>query len=258
MPAGAVTPPPSQFAITLPSVDGFSGMMLLALAGAGSVNASVSTGTLPPAGVPAPTGSDQPLLFVGLQTEVNVALTGMPAFNLIAPDTALQSVRRVPQSGDFNVVLDFFDPGAPLRGFQAGLPCAVDGDAIACAAGSVPFDAIAHLEYVFEIARRPVPVASPPGSGAVVIAIPTPSPVVCAPASVAIAVKQTVAITCTAQDTAGPFTFAVANPTIATVQQFNAQDLNVFNVTGVTTGTTTLSFQSVPGGSGSVTIAVSP
>jgi hypothetical protein len=266
VPAGSVplvTPAPggAQQTIVLPSAGGYGGTMLLTFANSvSSVSADVSLGTSPPPGAPAPAAtSDQALIFIGFSVPSNIALAGFPAFTFTVPSAALQSLRRSPQSGDFNVLLNFFDPGNAAAGYQTGQPCAVSGVTITCTGGSALFNLLAQLQYVFELVLRATgPIATPPGAGAVTIVIPTPSPVLCAPAPVAVTVGQTAVITCNSQDTAGPFSIAVANPAIASAQQFNAQDLNVFKVTGVAPGTTTLSLQSVPGGTGSVAIVVAP
>lgn len=64
-------------------------------------------------------------------------------------------------------------------------------------------------------------------------------------------------MTCTAQGYIGPFTFAVADPAIATVEQFNDETLTIFDVTGLHAGKTTLSLRSEPGGTGTDEIVVS-
>jgi hypothetical protein len=114
------------------------------------------------------------------------------------------------------------------------------------------------LSIPSSVLPSPSPTSSPGGGGLVIIAIPAAAPVVCSPASVNVTVGQTVVITCTAQDSGGPFALSVANPAIANVQLFNSENLTIFNVTGLAAGSTTLTVQSVPGGTGSVPIVVSP
>jgi hypothetical protein len=94
--------------------------------------------------------------------------------------------------------------------------------------------------------------------GATAILVPAPAPIDCTPAPVVVGVNGTVVIVCTAPGYAGPFTFAVADPSVALVQQSNALTLTYFDVTGLRAGTTTLSLQSQPGGTGSVAITVAP
>jgi hypothetical protein len=65
-------------------------------------------------------------------------------------------------------------------------------------------------------------------------------------------------ITCTAPDYSGPLTLTVDDPTIASVQQSIDQDFTHFIVKGLKAGTTTLLLQSKIGGTGFVTITVSP
>jgi hypothetical protein len=104
----------------------------------------------------------------------------------------------------------------------------------------------------------PTPTATGAASGGIIIIVPTPSPVLCSPAPVLVSVGQKVAFDCTAQGYTGPFTWMVADPTIASVQQFNNETFTVFTVTGLKAGTTALSLQSAPAGTGSETIVVSP
>jgi hypothetical protein len=73
-----------------------------------------------------------------------------------------------------------------------------------------------------------------------------------------VAVGQRVVTTCAEQGYIGAFTVTVANPTIASVEQFNAQQFTLFNVTGLKAGTTTFSLEAQGGGTGSDTIVVSP
>jgi hypothetical protein len=73
-----------------------------------------------------------------------------------------------------------------------------------------------------------------------------------------LAAGQQVQLDCTAQGYTGPFSWSVADPTIASVVQFNDETYTVFRVTGLAAGTTTLTLQNQPGGTGSDTIVVSP
>jgi hypothetical protein len=106
--------------------------------------------------------------------------------------------------------------------------------------------------------RTPVPKPTPTAPGGIIIAVPTPAPVRCTPAPIAVAVGQQVLVTCTAAGYVGPFTWMVADPTIATVNQFNGETFTVFTAVGLKAGNTTLSLESVPGGTGSDAIVVSP
>jgi hypothetical protein len=81
--------------------------------------------------------------------------------------------------------------------------------------------------------------------------------VLCSPAPVIIAVAQQTVISCTEQGYIGTFTFAVADPTIASVQLAQGTS-TLFNVAGVRVGTTSLSLQSSSGGAGQAIIEVIP
>jgi hypothetical protein len=90
----------------------------------------------------------------------------------------------------------------------------------------------------------------------VTIPVPTDAPVLCSPSPVNVTAGQTTTVNCTAAGYIGPFTFTVGDPTIASVSQGSSATL--FNVTGLKSGMTTLNLQFPPGGTGSVTIIVSP
>jgi hypothetical protein len=245
----------STLSIALPSADGYSGTMLLTLANAANgVTTAVSAGTSPPVGAPAPAGTDQPLLFVGLSTSANVALAGLPAFNFTGPGSVLQSIRRSPQSGSFNLLLNFFDPGNPSAGYQPAETCSLNGDAVSCTGGNALFNLLAQLKYVFELVLHEIS----PSSGETVIVVPTPAPIVCNSSSVVVGINQTNVIDCSEQGYGGAFSISVADPTIASAQQSNDLTLTYFNVTGLRAGTTTLSLLSKPGGTGSIAITVVP
>ncbi len=80
----------------------------------------------------------------------------------------------------------------------------------------------------------------------------------CTPNPVAVSLGQPVTFVCSAAGYSGPFTWTVADPSIASVLQFNDETYTVFTLTGLEAGTTTLSLLSQPGGAGSDTIVVSP
>ena len=103
------------------------------------------------------------------------------------------------------------------------------------------------------------PTAVPSGGsgGQVVVAIPTPAPALCTPAPVSVPVGQTVVIDCTSQGYNGPFTVTLTDPTVASVQVANGT-FTFFYVNGLKVGTTTLSLQFPAGGTGSVSISVTP
>jgi len=105
----------------------------------------------------------------------------------------------------------------------------------------------------------PPPTATPTGGGGsggiVIIPVPTPAPVICSPSPVAVSVNQSVAVNCAAAHYGGPYTFTVANPTIASVTQANGSFTNYF-VTGLRSGTTTLTLHYGSSGVGSVAIDV--
>jgi hypothetical protein len=252
-PLGLNGPAGSTQSIALPSAGAYSGTMLLTLANAANgVSTSVSAGTSPPPGAPAPAGTDQALLFVGLSASANIALAGFPAFNFTVPDSALQSIRRSPQSAGFNLLLNFYDPGNPSAGYQPAETCALSGDTVTCTGGNALFNLLAQLQYVFELALHEIA----PSGGETVIAVPTPSPIVCNPSSDIVGVNQTNIIDCTAQGYGGVFALSIADPTVASVQQSGSATFTSFSVTGLRAGATTLSLQSKPGGTGSLAITV--
>jgi hypothetical protein len=94
--------------------------------------------------------------------------------------------------------------------------------------------------------------------GTITIVVPTPAPIVCSPSPVAVSVGVTVQLNCSAQSYVGPFTWTVADPTVASVTLFNNENFGIWNVTGLKAGTTTISLQSQVGGVGSDSIVVSP
>jgi Pilus formation protein N terminal region len=103
------------------------------------------------------------------------------------------------------------------------------------------------------------PTAAPSGGsgGQVIVAIPTPAPALCTPASVSVAVGQTVIIDCTSQGYNGPFTVTLGDPAVASAQVANGT-FTFFYINGLKVGTTTLSLQFPAGGTGSVPITVTP
>jgi hypothetical protein len=252
--------------VTLPSAGGYAGSMILTFAQpASGVTADLSIGPSPPAGAPVPTSTDQPLVFVGLSVSSNVTLSGIPALVLRIPDSELQNIRRAQSDDDFDLLLDFFDPNNPSAGYQSGGACSLNGDTATCTGSSnALFNLLASLQYIFECKRHnhvPTPSPSPtatgsPAGGTTVIVVPTPAAIVCSPSSVVVAVKGTAIIDCTAQGYGGKFTATVANPAIASVQQSDSLTFTYFTVTGLSAGTTTITFRSQPGGSGSVSITV--
>ncbi len=252
--------------VSLPSADGYAGSMILTFASpASGVTANISVGPSPPAGAPVPTGTDQPLVFVGLSVSSNVTLSGIPSFVLQIPDSELDRIRRAQSDDDFDLLLDFFDPNNPSAGYQSVGACSLNGDTATCTGNSnALFDLLASLQYVFECIRHnrvptPTPSPSPSGSpagGTTVIVVPTPAAILCSPPSVVVAVNGTAIIDCSAQDYGGKFTVTIANPSIASVQQSDSLTFTYFTVTGLSVGTTTLTLQSQPGGTGSVPITV--
>lgn len=258
--SGAAGAPQS---IALPNAGGYSGTMLLTLANAASgTTAQVSVGTAPPPGVPAPTDADESLAFVGLDVSAAVALAGIPAFVFTVPGSVLQSAQRSPQSSDFSLLLDFFDPGNPSAGYQPAETCSLSGVTVTCSGGNALFNLLAKLLYVFRLKRHdlptPTPTASAASGGTATITVPTPAPIACQPTTVATAVGATVVLDCTEPAYGGAFAIAITDPTIASVAQSDDVTYTFFNVTGLRAGTTTLSLQSRPGATISVQIKVSP
>jgi hypothetical protein len=248
-----------------PSTGGYTGSMILTFAQpASGVVADLSVGPSPPGSAPTPTGTDQPLVFVGVSVSSNVTLSGIPAFVLTLPNSALQTVRRPQSDDDFELLLDFFDPNNPSLGYQSGGACSLSGNTATCTGNAALFNLLAPLTYVFECKRHnlaPTPSPSPstspsPAGGTTVIVVPTPAAIVCNPPSVIVAVNGTTIIDCSAQDYGGRFTLTVANPAIASVQQSDSLTFTYFTITGLSAGATTLTLQSQPGGTGSVPITV--
>jgi hypothetical protein len=107
---------------------------------------------------------------------------------------------------------------------------------------------------------RPQPTPGPTGSspgGQIVISVPTPAPVVCTPSPVSIPVGQRMVIECSAQNYSGPLSFSIADPATAVVTLATGT-YTFFYVAGLAVGTTTVTFQSQPGGTGSEQIIVMP
>ena len=113
------------------------------------------------------------------------------------------------------------------------------------------------------IPSTPSPIPSTPSptptpGGAIVIIVPSPAPILCVANPVTLHVGASAQITCSAQGYIGNFTWTVANPAVATVTQFNDEDPTLFTVTGVSAGSTSVSFKDQPGATGSETITVLP
>jgi hypothetical protein len=81
--------------------------------------------------------------------------------------------------------------------------------------------------------------------------------VLCTPAPLSVPVGQRAVLNCTSQGYNGPFTLTLSDPTIATVQVVSGT-YTFFYVNGLVAGTTTLTFGFTGGGTGSVTITVTP
>jgi len=252
----------TQQSVALPSAGGYSGTMMVTFGGSASgVSAGVSLGTSPPPGAPAPTGTDQPLVFVGIVTGTNVALTTVPAFTFAVPDAALESIRRLPQSGTVTLHLKLFDPVTESAGYQTVETCTPIGTTVTCTGGTTAFNLAAQEQYVFALTESAIvaaPTATPSAAagGAAVISIPTAAPIACNPTADIVGVDQTNIVACTEPGYAGPFTIAVADPTIASVQLANDLTYTYFSITGLRAGTTTLTLTSQPGITASLTITV--
>jgi len=98
---------------------------------------------------------------------------------------------------------------------------------------------------------------APPGGigGVVIIPVPTPAPVICSPSPVVVSVNQSAGVDCAAAGYGGPYTFTVADPTIASVTLANGSFTHYF-VTGLQHGTTTLTIHFASTGVGSDSINV--
>ncbi len=252
----------TQQSIVLPSAGGYSGTMLVTFGGSASaVSAGVSVGTSPPPGAPAPAGTDVPLVFVGLTSAANVALAAAPAFTFTAPEAALESSRRLPQSGTVSLHLVFFDPALPAPEYQTVETCAPSGTTVTCSGGTAALNLVAQEQYVFALTEQaigtpPTPEPSAAAGGAAVISVPTAAPIACSPSSDIVGVEQTNIVACTEPGYAGPFAIDVADPTIASVQLANDLTYTYFSITGLRAGTTTLTLTSQPGITASLTITV--
>jgi hypothetical protein len=99
--------------------------------------------------------------------------------------------------------------------------------------------------------------SSPSTGGLVIVQVPTPAPVLCSPSPVTVAVGQTVVIDCTSAGYNGPIQWAVADPGIASIRLAEGT-FTFFYVSGVQTGTTSLTFSFPAGGAGSELITVAP
>jgi hypothetical protein len=292
----AATAGATPVAVALPTAAGFAPTMLLPLPQTATTTqltilvSNVTPSSAPPFSLERfvqavrhtaalPAGASQ-LLSIEVYSPATLALPTALGFTLV-----------IPSADDFtgaNYYLALYEPTRPSLGWQYGFegPATVTDSTLTFAPNPAPFTLAGSLTYYFalyvipqgnsqptpapSISPTSVPTQAPPtapptptstpasGGGSITIVIPTPSPVLCTPAPVAVAVGQTVTINCTAQEYSGPFTLQVADPTIASVQQYNSELLTLFNVTGLNAGTTTLSLQTQPGGTGSVTITVSP
>lgn len=220
------------------------------------------------------------LLYLVIYSNTTLVLPDAPAFTIVIP-----SANVFP---DANYYLAFYDPSRPSLGWQYGFegPGTVSGTTVTFASNLSPFMFHEEVSYYFALfvipqnsaqptpapstAPTSVPTQTPPpvttsptpsptpGGGVIVIIIPTPSPVLCTPSPVDVAVGATVQMACSANEYSGPFTLTIADPTIASVHQVTEQQYTSFDVTGLAAGTTTLSLQTRSGGSGSVTITVFP
>ena len=107
----------------------------------------------------------------------------------------------------------------------------------------------------------PTATASPSGmattGGLVIIGIPAAAPVLCSPSPVTVPVGQRALIDCTAQGYGGPLTWTLSDAAVASVQLATGT-YTFFYVSGIQTGTTTLSLRYQTGGAGSVAITVVP
>jgi hypothetical protein len=106
-------------------------------------------------------------------------------------------------------------------------------------------------------AQYTVNIASTNTGGGIVIIIPAAQPVICTPSPASVGVAQRIVISCTSQGYAGPIGFSVANPAIASVQ-LAAGTYTLFYVSGIQSGSTIATFQTQSGGSGQLTINVTP
>jgi hypothetical protein len=241
---------PETFA--LPSEGGYSGTIALTSATTVSgVTLDLVTAATPPGGAPAPSGTGQALVFVGVTASSTVSLAAMPAFTFTVPESALQSARRSQQSNS-ELSLSLFDPTNPTAGYQSGGTCSQSSTTVTCVGTNASFTLSAQQQYVFELS------ISPASTGSTVISVPAAAPIVCSPPSVVVLFNGTVVIDCSAQGYSGAFTLSLTNPAVASVVQSDDLTFTYFNVTGLEVGTTMLSLRSQPGGTGSVAITVVP
>jgi hypothetical protein len=294
LPAASASATP--FPVALPTVAGFATTMFVPLPQAATgtqltvVISNVSASSSVPFSLvrstqalryPAALPSGAAVLMYGeIYSTATIVLPSAPGFSIVIPAADVFS--------GANYYIALYDPTLPSLGWQYGFegPATPTNDALAFAANPAPFTLQGSVVYYFDlyvIPQRsaqptpapsalptsvpsqspppiptPMPTATPAEGGTIVIVVPTPAPVLCTPSQVVVAVGKTVLMNCAAAGYIGAFTWTVADPTIASVQLYNSETQVYFNVTGLKAGSTTLSLQSQPGGTGSVTIDVSP
>jgi hypothetical protein len=103
--------------------------------------------------------------------------------------------------------------------------------------------------------ESPTPSPASTSGGTVVILVPSPAPITCAPATISVPVAQTIVLNCTEQNYSGAFTWTLSNANIASVQLATGT-FTYFYITGLKAGTVTLSLLSSIGGTGTVSVTV--
>lgn len=235
---------PETFA--LPSVGGYGGTIVLDPATTvGGISLALSAGASPPDGTPPAAGTA--LLFVDVTAAADLVLAALPSFTFTLPASESQSVRRSNASAA-PLGLELYDPANAGAGYQPAAACTADGVAVTCVGTNVPFTFAARATYVFELTSLP------DTSGATVIAVPSPAPILCSPAAAVAGVGQSVVVACAEAGYSGAFTWTVADPAIATVAQ--AATYTYFTVNGLQAGATTLALHSAAGGAGTLAISV--
>ncbi len=253
MPPGTTIPAATVLKLTITNIP---------LPGAPSLQSSTGTARFPSA---ERTG----LVTVELTFTNSVTLLGGPSFDLTVP------VADILDGTVYYFAL--YDPTNADLGWQLGFegPAAVVGSTLIFVGASASVTLAANVTYEFALygvsvaapSPTPAPVPTPavatspsatgPGGG-ISFAVPTPAPVLCLPSPIVVSVQKTVVVDCRADGYFGPFTWTVGDPSIASVQQYNAETQMLFNVTGLRSGATSLTLLTRPQGSGTVSIQVNP
>ena len=190
-------------------------------------------------------------IYFQLTASATTTLSSLPTFTITFPkDVADKAFYDKP------LHMAFYDPTAtPLAwNYTYGLGM-MSASTATFAPPATSFTLQAGVHYYFAAYQQGSSSPPPSQNGNVVIVVPTSAPVLCAPTSVTIGIGQRTVISCAAAGYDGPFTWTIANPSIAAVQLADGT-LSLFYVTGLQAGTTTLSIQYQSSAVGRVVITV--